>query len=148
MTFEGRTFLVVRMDEHLFEVRPAVGRTYCVVDLARRTCSCGKFQEKQFPCVHACAGAVQSRLRAEDFVHASYATHALRQVYAGVVVPVDAATVLADGTTGPPGDIRQAGRPRKLRLRGRGEVDPAAQVTCSRCLRKGHNARTCDRRPQ
>jgi hypothetical protein len=48
----------------------------------------------------------------------------------------------------PPDIRRQPGRPRKKRIRGHSEVEPAKRIRCGNCKEFcGHNARTCRNPP-
>ncbi|KAK2640650.1 hypothetical protein Ddye_028445 [Dipteronia dyeriana] len=54
----------------------------------------------------------------------------------------------------PPKDVKQAGRPRKLRIKEIGEIPPNVRkikhmqnkYTCSKCNQEGHSAKTCEKR--
>ncbi|CAG8854776.1 21101_t:CDS:2, partial [Gigaspora margarita] len=52
-----------------------------------------------------------------QFVHTTYYTTTLQNVYKESVQPVDVETCCFDNKTLPPASIKQAGRPRKIRLR-------------------------------
>ena len=69
-----------------------------------------------------------------------------RKVYGEPIVLVDTSLTTMDGRTLPPLAIKQASRPRKIRLRSRGGVPPENQIRCSKCGEKGHNKVTCERR--
>ena len=47
----------------------------------------------------------------------------------------------------PPDVKTKAGRPRKRRIRGHSEVEPARKRRCGRCTEFGHNARSCTNPP-
>lgn len=143
---EGRTRHVVRTGEHAFDVGPRNNGSFRVVNLQLRTCSCGVFQQEGLPCLHACAAALRSNQAVEDLVVPSYTTRALRALYGEDVYNVDVDLVEVDPTILPPPEIKQAGRPKKRRLRTRGETDPENQLSCSLCHQKGHNKRTCAHR--
>jgi len=121
---------------------------YQIVNLEARTCTCRFFQEYGRPCVHACAAILKSHLHPLDFFHESYYVTSLRNVYAGVTIPVDVDALRNDETTLPPVAVHQSGRPRNVRMRVRGvrTAEGEGGVTCSQCHQLGHNCRTCDRR--
>ncbi|KAH6583700.1 hypothetical protein BASA60_001321 [Batrachochytrium salamandrivorans] len=55
-------------------------------------------------------------------------------------------TIGCDEALQPPNVVRKAGRPRKVRLRSRGEVDDNDRYACKGCGLLGHNVQTCNRR--
>lgn len=51
------------------------------VSLVDRTCSCGKFQQRGYPCVHAVALAKERELTAGDYVDGVYKVSTLKSAY-------------------------------------------------------------------
>ena len=99
------------------------------VDLEAKTCSCTKWQSFGIPCHHAIAAA---RATNKLTNMKAWYDHAVQPFYlaanyeaayrdATVVLPV-AETVEEDGVTLPAAKVRQAGRPRKKRMRSNGDV--------------------------
>ncbi|KAH6577007.1 hypothetical protein BASA60_004293 [Batrachochytrium salamandrivorans] len=62
------------------------------------------------------------------------------------IVSVDLDTIDCDEALQPPNVVTKAGRPRKVCLRSRGEVDDNDRYACKGCGLLGHNFRTCSRR--
>ena len=140
-----RSRIVYQVNESVFEVKSNNG-SFRIVDLTLLTCTCKQFQEYGLPCVHACAAILKACKQPSQFVHTTYHITTLQNVYKESVQPVDVETCFFDNKTLPPAMIKQAGRPRKIRLRSRGETAPEDQLTCGKCGEKGHNIRTCSRR--
>jgi hypothetical protein len=123
-----------------------VGGAEYTVNLTSKICSCGDFKDRQFPCIHAAAAASSIGMSALDLVGALYKKPALMNVYRGVILPVSTSDLIPDATL-PPAVQAQAGRPKKVRLRNRSELDPeSSPIICSRCGNHAHNVRTCERR--
>ena len=113
---EGRTLLTFRHTATLYEVRrlndPLIWR---FVVLAEMKCECGFYREYGIPCRHICAAV---RMKKEDprrLIVPERRLEALRQTYAGVVVPVDLSLLHNDGIK-PPTQTKKRGRPKKKRL--------------------------------
>ncbi|KAH6580868.1 hypothetical protein BASA61_009375 [Batrachochytrium salamandrivorans] len=100
----------------------------------------------QFPCAHAALAISTNRQPVNQFVDRSYLLSSLQSVYSQQIVSVDLDTINCDEALQPPNVVRKAERPRKVRLRSRGEVDDNDQYACKECGLLGHNAQTCSRR--
>ncbi|KAH6596500.1 hypothetical protein BASA50_005075 [Batrachochytrium salamandrivorans] len=66
--------------------------------------------------------------------------------YTRMIVSVDLDTINCDEALQSPNVVKKAGRPRKVRLRSRGEVDDNDRYACKGCGLLGHNVRTFSRR--
>ncbi|KAH6585301.1 hypothetical protein BASA61_006943 [Batrachochytrium salamandrivorans] len=66
--------------------------------------------------------------------------------YSQQIVSVDLDTIDCDEALQPPNVVRKAGRPRKVCLRSRGEVDDNDRYACKEYGLLGHNVQTCSRR--
>ncbi|KAH6588971.1 hypothetical protein BASA50_010391 [Batrachochytrium salamandrivorans] len=105
-----------------------------------------EFQEMQFPCAHAALAISTNRQPVNQFVDRSYLLSSLQSVYSQQIISVDLDTINCDETLQPPNVVRKAGRPRKVRLQSRGEVDDNDRYACKGCGLLGHNVQTCSRR--
>ncbi|KAH6591556.1 hypothetical protein BASA50_008631 [Batrachochytrium salamandrivorans] len=132
--------------DHLFEVTSLTSGYTRIVNLATKTCSCMEFQEMQLPCAHAALAISTHRQPVNQFVDRSYLLSSLQSVYSQQIVSVDLDTINCDEALQPPNVVRKAGRPRKVRLRSRGEVDDNDRYACKGCGLLGHNVQTCSRR--
>jgi len=134
-------------------VRPS-STTLCdvdgrVVDLTIPSCTCGCYNQTFLPCVHMTAAIKLTARPLTDFVHDVYKVSSLRRLYASVIVPIDLNYVVPDGYTMPPEECRKAGRPKSIRFRNASDMLPEdSLISCSLCLGRGHNKRTCVRRAQ
>ena len=123
------------------------------INIAKRTCECGKWQDNGYPCMDALA---YFRLQKKetlnnvmsDYVDPVYLYKTVFDMMEFNIHPVCIETIAPDGETLPPdpGVTRQSGRPKKkrIRTRPRSACDPDEScVVCSRCRKPGHNIRTC-----
>ncbi|KAL0413836.1 UNVERIFIED_CONTAM: hypothetical protein Sradi_1585300 [Sesamum radiatum] len=62
-----------------------------VVDLEKKTCSCGMFQLTGYPCCHACAAIGSKRARLEDYVDDFYTKAVYLKVYTEMIHAVPGA---------------------------------------------------------
>ncbi|XP_010481168.1 PREDICTED: uncharacterized protein LOC104760012 [Camelina sativa] len=124
-----------------------------VVDLERRTCTCGKFQMGKLPCRHAIKGAFDIGNDLYPYADDMYSTTSWREYYEETVNPIgipesewgvpdhiEAAKVL------PPESRRHPGRRRKRRhetvedkIRASQQSQSSKRHKCSRCGKEGHN---------
>ncbi|KAL0707507.1 hypothetical protein Bca4012_073933 [Brassica carinata] len=135
---KGKKFQVFPVSDDRFLVR---GDTFeCMVDLVRRTCSCGKFDLMKIPCRHAIKAAFRSIY--EESINP-------------ISVPEDAWIVpshVQQAKVLPPETRRAAGRRKKRRyetvedkIRSSQRTQTSKHRKCSRCGIEGHNRSTCDR---
>ena len=95
-----------------------------VVSPVIKECSCGKWQEHQYPCRHALAWFRLWQERnfqwiLDNEVADIWRFKTLKQLYQPNLFPVVMDSVRADGVTLPPNVRRPAGRPKRKRLRKR-----------------------------
>jgi MULE transposase domain len=150
----------------VFELEPGVDRykvsrpeknafqTNHVVEIGKKRCSCGIWQEFGIPCIDAMA---YFRIRAnktlqeimdsdavDDFHKYPFYHELLRRNINPVIM--DTLITDRDETVLPPLVVlKQPGRPQTKRLRSRSKCsDPEhSSIICSICKEKGHNKRTC-----
>ncbi|XP_056864034.1 uncharacterized protein LOC130511179 [Raphanus sativus] len=154
---KGRTFLVQPVNEHRFLV---LGDTIdCLVDLDRRTCSCGKYDLLKIPCRHAIKAGLTVGRTPSSLTDDVYTTATWRTAYQETINPIgvpEDSWVVPDvvGNTNvlPPESRRGAGRRRKRRyvtvedkLRSSQGSQQKRRRKCSRCGEENHNRATCDR---
>ncbi|XP_073154077.1 uncharacterized protein [Henckelia pumila] len=125
--------------------------TQHVVDLVKKTCTCGMFQLCGYLCSHACTAIGHNRLKLEDFVHNCYSKDAYLKVYSHMIHAVPGES---DYCKTPYQQLNapiyksKKGRPQRMRRR---QADEETSVstrrglthTCSRCLEQSHNKATC-----
>ena len=127
-----------------------MGRTH-IVNVPNRTCTCGKWQEYDYPCVDAFAYFRLYEERSYEYIidkHVGkfYRYETQHQLLAFSITPVVVDNLVKDGVTKPPatGEKRQAGRPKKTRIRSRSKFKSEdSPVICSLCHERGHNRLTC-----
>ncbi|XP_013751717.2 uncharacterized protein LOC106454085 [Brassica napus] len=154
---KGKKFQVFPVSDDRFLVR---GDTFeCMVDLVRRTCSCGKFDLMKIPCRHAIKAAFSVGIQAHTLTDDMYTTASWRSIYEESInpisVPEDAWIVpshVQKAKVLPPETRRAAGRRKKRRYETVEDKIQSSQGTqsskrrkCSRCGIEGHNRSTCDR---
>nr|XP_025612088.1 uncharacterized protein LOC112705480 [Arachis hypogaea] len=119
------------------------------VSLGSKTCDCGYFQALHFPCPHALACCVYSRLTWQPYVHEVYRLSSVFGVYQmGFTPPIPEGfwPPYAGPTVIPDPSMRRAreGRPRSTRIRtNMDEVDPNRPKRCGLCRQPGHTKRSC-----
>ncbi|KAK0602476.1 hypothetical protein LWI29_033791 [Acer saccharum] len=137
------------VDWNIFSVRHK-GKQW-TVDLARKTCTCNKFQMDFLPCSHAFAAARERNVDFTSLCADYYKRETLIDAYSVPIMPVGhpsswvvpsdiAARVVLNPKT-----KRQSGRP----MEGR-HVSSSERTTsqsCRRCGQPGHNSRRCSNPP-
>ncbi|KAH9273261.1 hypothetical protein BASA83_004553 [Batrachochytrium salamandrivorans] len=142
----GRRHQMFQTGDHLFKVTSLTSGYTRMVNLETKTCSCMEFQEMQFPCAHAALAISTNRQPVNQFVDRSYLLSSLQSAYSQQIVSVDLDTINCDEALQSPNVVKKAGRPRKVRLRSRGEVDDNDRYAYKGCGLLGHNVRTFSRR--
>jgi uncharacterized protein Veg len=126
-------------------------RTHIVIP-DKQWCSCGLWQDLEYPCQHFVAffrkwRECDSLETLQQFhVSAYYMYDSLHNLYTPNINPVVVDAISYDRKTKPPVITqRRTGRPKVKRYRRRSElVEPSlSKITCSQCGEKGHNVRTC-----
>ncbi|XP_073135246.1 uncharacterized protein [Henckelia pumila] len=150
----SRNFFAIYSGENEYQVQCLSVHgvlTQHVVDLLKKTCTCGMFQLCGYPCSHACTAIGHSRLRLEDFVHNCYSKDEYLKVYSHMIHAVPGELDYCKTPYQPlnaPVYKSKKGRPQRMRRR---QVDEETSVstrkglthTCSRCLKQSHNKSTC-----
>ncbi|KAG8377309.1 hypothetical protein BUALT_Bualt08G0019900 [Buddleja alternifolia] len=98
-----------------------------VVDLDRKTCTCGMYQLNGYPCCHAYAAITNKRNDVEDYVDVCYKKETYLKVYEYMIHVVPGQRDYIKTNYPPlraPAIKRKRGRPKKARMRG-----PATQQT-------------------
>jgi hypothetical protein len=153
-------FKVVRLEKegHVFAISPQRGTTSdseinCNLDVVNCNCDCGEWQNHGVPCIHAVAyfrlykRMTLEQMKAEQV--AGYYTYEKEMMLLDRnIVPVCMQRIRHDGATLPPraSGKRSTGRPQKVRIRKRSRwahEPERSNIVCSRCLKRGHNIRTC-----
>ena len=112
-------------------------------------CSCGRWQEYGIPCRHAMAVFMWEKRPREYCTKRTSYYHkyvSLKNLYEGNHTPVTINHLVPDGVTTPPPTTRQAGRPKKKRMRSKTEFFDNREKSgkhCSFCGKPGHNRTTC-----
>ncbi|XP_073152316.1 uncharacterized protein [Henckelia pumila] len=150
----SRNFFAIYSGENEYQVQCLSVHgvlTQHVVDLLKKTCTCGMFQLCSYPCSHACTAIGHSRLRLEDFVHNCYSKDEYLKVYSHMIHVVPGELDYCKAPYQPlnaPAYKSKKGRPQRMRRR---QVDEETSVstrkglthTCSRCLKQSHHKATC-----
>lgn len=116
------------------------------VDTRTATCSCSTLKQHRIPCRHLVATLMASGMAdtAYELMGECYTVAAYRASVGTLEVPEDHLLV-RDPSILPAVYVRQAGRPKKRRIRSQGEVGGKARkpYCCTRCGAVGHNRATC-----
>jgi hypothetical protein len=143
-------FQVVRPP--LFPTEPPVRHN---VDVVKKTCTCGIWQDFQCPCVDAIAFFRHHQHLSFDAICSRHSSRFFTNDFQSLLLennllPPIIDTLAMDGCTLPPKETekKQAGRPRKKRLRTRSKVieKEDSKIKCSICGERGHNMKTCGAR--
>lgn len=119
-----------------------------------KCCTCGLWQEHDFPCVHAMAYYRHCR-RSLDYIKSTYVskyyTYEMQLKLTSInILPVVISRLRMDNVTLPPiPPRRHAGRPKVVRLRKRtrfSNPEKDSPIICKKCGKRGHNQKTCERR--
>ena len=130
-------------NSRLFKVQRQNDKSvFRTVDLLKRTCSCGFYEEYGIPCRHLCAACLLLGDHPQSLVIRERTLAALQTMYSGETVPVDV-TLLNNNGLKAPTHTKKRGHPIETRFVSPAEKKPRRTVTCSICHQKGHNSRTC-----
>ncbi|XP_062089137.1 uncharacterized protein LOC133795697 [Humulus lupulus] len=121
-----------------------------LVNQMEKTCECKRFQQDEIPCAHAIAVFAKTRLKTYDYVVDYNKTTTMKATYESIVhqLPNESEWTLPETLNKivlPPKTRKPPGRPRRKRIRSRGE--PKVQIKCGRCVQPGHNRKTCKNEP-
>ena len=140
---EGREVTVIDASATMFEVFE-LSKRY-VVDVEKKTCTCGKWQIFKFPCKHACACIETLHRNIYAYCDAYDRVESFRLTYSGVMYPIPSDGTYATGrdetdfVLSP--DVRtQPRRPKTRRIPSQVEC---SSTRCGLCKKVGHNLRTC-----
>ena len=128
-------------------------RTRWLVDLNGKTCSCGRFQEIQIPCVHVLAiltHVPNLPHTAWSLCHHAYKTESWAKCYSRTLNPMDISKLIPLEGAKPPVFKTHRGRPKgSERIRGADKVMDRTLRICRICNQPGlHNSATCRNGPQ
>ncbi|KAF2584146.1 hypothetical protein F2Q70_00037007 [Brassica cretica] len=130
-----------------------------MVDLDRRTCSCGKYDLLKIPCRHAIKAGLTVGRAPSSLTDDMYTTSTWRTAYQETINPIgvpEDSWVVPDAVWNanvvPPESRRGPGRRRKRRyetvedkLRSSQGAQEKKRRRCSQCGEENHNRATCDR---
>ncbi|XP_076908514.1 uncharacterized protein LOC143565425 [Bidens hawaiensis] len=135
----------------------------CVVDVDKKTCSCGMWELIAIPCKHAVAvnyNMAQNGMDVdipEAWISKVYLLDTWKKVYDHTIDPINGVQIWTPSecptTLKPPKHHKQIGRPKKKRKKSAEELSELARewnmprssntVTCKNCKTQGHNIRSC-----
>ena len=73
------------------------------------SCTCGMFEEMQFPCRHAAIVISNKGFRASDFMHRTYKLEVMKLIYDNHITLFDLAHISSDNMTKPPKITKKVG---------------------------------------
>ncbi|XP_010424726.1 PREDICTED: uncharacterized protein LOC104709876 [Camelina sativa] len=126
-----------------------------IVDLEKRTCSCGKFDTGKLPCRHAIKACFSIGKSLYPYADDVFTTAAWRSLYEETINPIGVPEdewcvpeTVGDVKIVPPETRRGAGRRRKRRYESVEDKirlsQGAKRRKCGRCGKEGHNRSTCE----
>ncbi|KAK2644759.1 hypothetical protein Ddye_019954 [Dipteronia dyeriana] len=132
---------------------------YAVMDLDQRTCTCRIWNLTGIPCSHSMAAIYRKGDNPTKYVDKWYFKDTYKKCYSSVLHGIRTEELWFKTNMPlllPPKDVKQTGRPRKLRIKEIGEIPPNVRkikhmqkkYTCSKCNQEGHSAKTCEKRAE
>ncbi|XP_060962126.1 uncharacterized protein LOC133032263 [Cannabis sativa] len=117
-----------------------------IVNLLDKTCECNRFQQDEIPCAHAIVVFSKRGLRVYDYVADYYKIDKMKATYDTTANPLSNESEWTlpkclEMLVLPPDTKKQAGRPRRRRMRSKGESKE--QIKCGHYKKTGHNRKTC-----
>ncbi|XP_023644381.1 uncharacterized protein LOC17895713 [Capsella rubella] len=82
------THVIMPLEKGVFQVSEPLKNDEWVVRLNECTCTCGKFQSKKFPCLHALAVCEKLKINPLQYVDDYYTLERLHKTYAATFSPV------------------------------------------------------------
>ncbi|XP_062089228.1 uncharacterized protein LOC133795784 [Humulus lupulus] len=133
------TWMVLPFNTIEYQVRDEKGTNF-TVNIHNRTCTCNRFQEDEMPCGHAVIVIAKINLGVYDYYAKFYKTETLKALYEVNVHPLPHKDEWnlpqhLDIVVLPPKATIHVGRPRKKRIRSRGE--PKVIITYGKCGQPG-----------
>ncbi|KAL6141974.1 hypothetical protein ACLB2K_060259 [Fragaria x ananassa] len=128
-----------------------------VVNIARRTCTCRRWDLSGILCKHAISAVHLKRHDPDDYVAACYLKKTYMSIYDNLIQPVNNMDMWSRGedhVIQPPQYSRQPSRPRTARMKAAYEKDKDDDTVigkkrrvlrCGSCKQIGHNSKTCQR---
>ncbi len=92
------------------------------VNIRRGECTCGKYQDDEYPCIHGCALIMVIRGNISEYVSDVYKKPTYNRTYKGEVRGVINEELSADGITKGPVKIVKRGKPKRRRIEIVGEI--------------------------
>lgn len=135
-----------------FQVTHIMSNDSFIVDLDKHTCSCNFWDLVGIPCRHAVVSIGRALETPQSYVHTYYHKKTYLDCYDQTITPINGQKMWPKTELPcilPPNYKHGHGRPKKLRRR---EPDEGSQGNwkrnstthrCKKCLKYGHNARTC-----
>ncbi|XP_028052873.1 uncharacterized protein LOC114257311 [Camellia sinensis] len=139
---DRRSWQVNKANKDVFEVHSI---PFVTVDIARRACSCFKWQINGFPCDYAVIAIQRNHYNLSDCVEHYFHVKTYRAAYSGVIFPIPSVEKPpfdpTDFTIYPLTVKRPPGRPKKNRILSSSEK--LKQIRCGRCDKLGsHNRKS------
>lgn len=135
-----------------FEVGKLYGGFQYIVDIGKRTCTCGFWELVGIPCRHAVAAMGKRSRKPEDYVDDCYSKETYEICYSFNVSAINGQDMWPNVEVEdmlPPTYKKGPGRPKKLRRREPDEPDARkykrqnSKYRCTKCNQLGHNNRSC-----
>ncbi|XP_031124314.1 uncharacterized protein LOC116027026 [Ipomoea triloba] len=162
-------YLPIQCDLMLFEITGMHTGEHHKIDLARRSCSCRKWDLTGIPCKHAICAIWMKKHNVLDYVDNCYSIETYLKVYQAVIKPMAGPNewpMTHKEPPLPPLFKTRPGRPKKLRKTGANENSKGKTVAeqisrdgiyisrahvplhCTLCKKSGHNKRRCPLKPK
>ena len=142
---------VVREDTQMAVVRNDMSSPVLIdrrVDLNTKSCTCKVFADLKIPCPHACAFLQSINVDPKSYISDMYLYARYRESFSTPITQQPVTELTCNSNILAPNFERRIGRPRRRRIRSRGEGTSQGrrQITCSICHEIGHNRASCPTR--
>jgi hypothetical protein len=91
------------------------------VNIRRGECTCGRYQDEEYPCIHGCALIMAIGGNISEYVSDVYMKPTYKRTYEGELRGIINEELSADGITEGPARIVKRGKPKRRRIESVGE---------------------------
>nr|KAJ0206620.1 hypothetical protein LSAT_V11C500279080 [Lactuca sativa] len=138
----------------IIEVVTQKGKNMQVVDLEKKTCTCGKWEIYKYPCSHVLSACAYLSLNTSQYIQRYYSIFEYSATWASDFSPIPHEAYWPETSIQgmlPNSELKrkEKGRPRSTRLRNGMDIKEGKKANlCGLCRLSGHNQKTCPSKPR